>query len=247
MRVTILIAVLVALLEPIAALQCMPKAVARPHMRVTSRAVMMAGPSEEEQKAAERAETLEYFKTLGGFSFGSLGLFVALTAGAGMEDVLAGNLVLVALCAYGSYLLFFDGGVTQAALENQAIQQLAEEEGDIMTGAPRADVTALDAQATASDPSPAIRTVVDDGFARVNKAISPAVASELLAHVNAELEKKREEVQEGAIAESQSFGDVLMRENRYDLKLDLEPPVRGRPPCTRARTRLQPRGSNRST
>jgi len=65
------------------------------------------------EKAAEREETLEYFKTLGGFSFGSLGLFVALTAGAGMEDVQAGNLVLVALCVYGAYLLFFDGGVTE--------------------------------------------------------------------------------------------------------------------------------------
>ena len=79
----------------------------------------------------ERAETIEYAKTLGGFSFGSLGLFVALTEGAGMEDVLAGNLVLVALCAYGAYLLFFDGGVTQQALENQAIRQLSEEEGEI--------------------------------------------------------------------------------------------------------------------
>eukprot|EP00966_Prymnesium_polylepis_P048990 1133754-Prymnesium_polylepis.1 len=59
------------------------------------------GSFEEEQKEAERAETIEYFKTLGGFSFGSLGLFVALTTGAGMEDVLAGNIVLVALCAYG--------------------------------------------------------------------------------------------------------------------------------------------------
>ena len=31
-----------------------------------------------------------------------------------------------------SCTLFFDGGVTQKALENQAIQQLANEEGDIM-------------------------------------------------------------------------------------------------------------------
>ena len=61
-----------------------------------------------------------YFKVLGTFSFSSIGLFVALTAGAGIPDQYAGQLVLVALCAYGAYLLFFDGGVTQKALENQA-------------------------------------------------------------------------------------------------------------------------------
>ena len=54
---------------------------------------------EKQEKAAEREETIEYFKTLGTFSFGSLGFFLALTQGAGMEDVLAGNIVLVALCA----------------------------------------------------------------------------------------------------------------------------------------------------
>ncbi len=48
--------------------------------------------------------------------FGSLGLFVALIAGAGMEDVQT-NLVYVALCVYGAYLLFFDGGVTQRTAE----------------------------------------------------------------------------------------------------------------------------------
>lgn len=184
------------------------------------------GSFEDEQKAAERAETVEYFKTLGTFSFGSLALFVALTAGAGLEDVLAGNLVLIALCAYGSYLLFFDGGVTQAALEQQAIQQLAEEEGDIMSSAPRVSVTPFDAAATAAEPSGAIDTLVDDGYARVNGAISESVASELLEFVNAELEKEREQVRSGASAEAQRFGDVLMRENRYDLKLNLDPPVR---------------------
>ena len=56
--------------------------------------------------ASERLEVL----------FGSLGLFVALIAGAGMEDVQT-NLVLVALCVYGAYLLFFDGGVTQRTAE----------------------------------------------------------------------------------------------------------------------------------
>ena len=179
-----------------------------------------------QEKQEERAETVEYFKTLGGFSAASIGLFVALTAGAGMEDVAAGNIVLVALCAYGVYLLFFDGGVTQAALENQAIRQLAQEEGDIMSTAPRADVGAFSAEAVMASASPAVEALETDGYVRIDEALSPQTASALLAYVNEELEQKRAALTDDMDLASQSaFGDVLMRENRYDLMLDLEPPV----------------------
>ena len=142
-----------------------------------------------------------------------------------MEDILAGNIVLVSLCAYGAYLLFFDGGVTQAALENQAVQQLALEEGDIMATAPRAAFAAFDAAAAAADPSAAARALADEGCARVNGALSAGTAGALLAHVNADLEAKRRAAADDLAAESASFGDVLMRTNRYDLKLELAPPV----------------------
>ncbi|KAL3911374.1 MAG: hypothetical protein SGPRY_008719, partial [Prymnesium sp.] len=160
----------------------------------------------------ERAETLEYFKTLGSFSLGSFGLFVGLTSGAGLDDVAAGNLVLVALCAYGVYLLFFDGGITQAALEQQAIQQLAEEEGEIMSGAPRANIVPFDL--SSSQPQGAIDVLQTEGYTRVNRVISESVAEGMLAYVNQALVEKREEVASGATVESMSFGDVLMRENR---------------------------------
>ena len=186
-----------------------------------------AAPPRDEQKAAERAETVEYLKTLGGFTAGSFGLFTALTAGAGLEDVAAGNLVLVALCAYGAYLLFFDGGVTQAALENQAIMQLAQEEGDIMATAPRADVGVFAAEAVAVEPTPAVAKLERDGFARVDSVLAPETASELLTFVNAELEKKAAEAaSDDDLSATSSFGDVLMRDNRYDLLLDLDAPVR---------------------
>ena len=196
----------------------------RPNARAPPPSAMCDTSSE---KAAEREETLEYFKTLGGFSFGSLGLFVALTAGAGMEDVQAGNLVLVALCVYGAYLLFFDGGVTQKALENQAIRQLAEEEGEIMEEAPRANVGIYTAQAATADPAATVNTLASDGFVRVDQVISPATASALLAFVNAELERKQQALAAADLTAEGSFGDVLMRENRYDLLLDMDPPVRG--------------------
>jgi len=133
--------------------------------------------------------------------------------------------VLVALCLYGAYLLFFDGGVTQKALENQAIRQLAEEEGEVMEQAPRADVGVFAAQAAAAEPVAAVQVLDSDGYARVDDVISSETASKLLAYVNAELERKRSEL-EGDPALSSSFGDVLMRDNRYDLYLDLDPPVR---------------------
>ena len=177
---------------------------------------------EDDLKAAERAETIDYFKTLGGFSFGSLGLFVAFTAGAGLDDVVAGNLVLVLLCVYGAYLLFFDGGVTQAALESQALQQLAEEEGDIMATAPRADVKTFDASLTRAEPDAVAAVLRDEGFARVSGALSPETAGAMLDFVNDELEVKRAEAKEDALKADQTFGDVLMRENRYDMMLPLE-------------------------
>ena len=50
---------------------------------------------------------------------------------------MAGNLVLVALAAVGAYLFYFDGGVTQAALASQAVQEVASGEGELVAQAPR--------------------------------------------------------------------------------------------------------------
>lgn len=179
----------------------------------------------EAQKAAERAETAEYFKTLGGFTGLALGGFVALTQLAGFEDVQAGNLVLVALCLYGAYLLFFDGGVTQAALEKQAIQQLAEEEASVMASAPRAEVGIFEGTAAAAAPA-ATDFLRNGGFVRLNGLLSDETAAALLVHINDKLEEKRKEAAADMNAETKYFGDVLMRYNRYDLLLDLEAPVR---------------------
>lgn len=177
----------------------------------------------------ERAETLEYLTTLGGFTAGSVGLFVALTAGAGLEDIYAGNIVLVTLCAVGAYLLFFDGGATQKGLENQAVRQLAQEEGEVMAEAPRAAVSAVPAAAAAVEPAAVSSLLERDGFARVDEVLSAATAKAMLEHVNEELERKRAETAGADPADLRtegSFGDVLMRENRYDLYLDLDGPVR---------------------
>ena len=43
--------------------------------------------------------------------------------------------------------------------------------------------------------------------------------------VNAELERKQQALAAADLTAEGSFGDVLMRENRYDLLLDMDPPV----------------------
>lgn len=178
------------------------------------------GPSEEEAKA-ERAETIEYLKTLGGFTAAATGGFFALEA-CGLDDIAAGNAVLLALCAYGAGLLFFDGGVTQAALESQAIRQLAFEEGEILEQAPRAEIAEL----RPGDAASAVAALDKDGAVRIDEVLSPESSQALLAHVNACLEEKRKALQAQDLRAESSFGDVLMRENRYDLYLDLDPPVK---------------------
>ena len=84
----------------------------------------------------ERDETAQFLQILGGLSLGCVGVFSGASA-LGADDVVAGNLVLVALAAVGAYLFYFDGGVTQAALASQAVQEVASGEGELVAQAPR--------------------------------------------------------------------------------------------------------------
>ena len=79
---------------------------------------------------SEREEALLSLSITGGLLFGCFGLYYALTSAAGIDEVLTGQLVLLVLVAFGAYLVFFDGGATQAALEANAVQQMAAEEGE---------------------------------------------------------------------------------------------------------------------
>ena len=173
----------------------------------------------------EDDETLEAVKIASGFFGVSIVAYSAMTQLAGLDEVLAGNLVLVGLCIYGAYLLFFDGGVTQAALESQAILQLAVEEAEICAQAPQLALEGVAAQAVAAEPSGPSAALSEQGVLRVNGAVSEAVAAKALAYVNDELTKARTAAQDNLAEESRRFGDVLARTKRFDLKLDLDPPV----------------------
>ena len=174
---------------------------------------------------SESSETVEFLTTAGGFFAGCFALYGALTY-AGVEEVLAGNLVLLALCAIGAYLLFFDGGATQAALQAQAVQQVAMEEGDIMDQASRIELERVSADKLLSNPAAAAATLASDGVLRIDGALTQSTAASLLAQINSELESAIMKAKEDLAADTKYFGDVLARRNRHDLYLDLTPEVK---------------------
>ena len=125
-----LLSLCVVLLPQSAALVAPAPLLGRHHAAMLARPALLrhslhlrAPPPTMEEQLAEEDETLEAVKIAGGLSAACIGFYTALTYG-GVDDTLAGNLVLLALVAFGSYLLFFDGGATQAALEMQAVQEV---------------------------------------------------------------------------------------------------------------------------
>jgi len=164
----------------------------------------------------------------GGLSAGCIALYTGLTA-AGVGEVLAGNLLLLVLAGIGSYLIFFDGGTTQAALQAQAVQEVARNEGDLMDAAPldeQASCAGLLAAAVAVDGAEAERALGSDGLVRVDSALEVGTAEALRKFVDANLLQSLELVREGKKYESQLFGAVLSRANRFDLLLPLSPTVK---------------------
>lgn len=178
-----------------------------------------------QQQKSERSEALQALGISGGLLGGCFGLYYGLTSAAGVDEVLAGQLVLLTLVGFGSYLVFFDGGATQAALEAQAVQQMAADEGELMRSAPREAPATLSAATAAADPSVAAATLRSEGLLRVDGLVPPEATAALAAYVEARLVEGRAAVAEDAMREYQYFGAVLCRNNRYDLKLALEPPV----------------------
>ena len=175
----------------------------------------------------ERDETAQFLQILGGLSLGCVGVFSGASA-LGADDVVAGNLVLVALAAVGAYLFYFDGGVTQAALASQAVQEVASGEGELVAQAPREEAESRagrPAAAVAADPAAAADALRADGVVRIDGALSAAAADALAAHVDAELAAARSE--KPSLDADGRFGPVLSRTNRWDLKLRRGPAVDG--------------------
>lgn len=167
---------------------------------------------------ASRKETIQSLSITGGLLFGCFGLYNLCTS-AGVDEVLAGQVVLLTLVAFGTALVFFDGGITQAALEANAVQQMAAEEGMTMSKAPR---VALQAEPQAERWGDTLKT---DGLLRVDGLLPAEDARSLVSYVETRLSEGLEAVKEDEMKGYQYFGNVLVRNNRYDVKLKLDPPV----------------------
>ena len=186
---------------------------------------MMASPDEERKATAERKEALLGLGIMSGLFGGTFGFYYVLTSLGGVDEVLAGQLVLLALVGFGAFLVFFDGGATQAALESSAVQQMAADEGELMRPAPREVPPTRTAAATTAEPAAAAATLRTEGLLRVDGLVPPEATAALVEHVEKRLQAGRVAVKEDEMREYQYFGAVLCRNNRYDLKLALEPVV----------------------
>ena len=182
---------------------------------------MMPAPDAESRLTEERKEALLGVSIMSGLFAGTFGFYYVLTSLGGVDEVLAGQLVLLALVAFGAFLVFADGGATQAALESSAVQQMAAEEGGLMRQAPREALPTRTAAATTAEPAAAAATLRTEGLLRVDGLVPPEATAALVEYVEKRLQAGRVAVKEDAMREYQYFGAVLCRNNRLALGLGL--------------------------
>jgi ectoine hydroxylase-related dioxygenase (phytanoyl-CoA dioxygenase family) len=156
----------------------------------------------------------------------AFGPFYLLTELGGVDQEVAGALEIVGLSGYLAYLLFFDGGVTQAALQAEGVRQTILEEEDAMSKAPRAEIKEFSANEAASEPHVASSALEEEGYIRINKVLSPETTKQVLQHINAKHDDLKAKAKDDMAIQSKYFGDVLERNQRSDLFLDLDPVVR---------------------
>ena len=98
-----------------------------------------------------------------------------------------------------------------------------------MRTTPREDPATVSAADAAADPAAAAATMRSEGLLKVKGLVPlPEATAALVAHIEARLAEGRAVCKEDPVKEYQYFGGVLVRNNRYDLKLELEPPQRYR-------------------
>ena len=116
----------------------------------------------------------------------------------------------------GAALFFFDGGVTQRALEAGAVQQVANEEGALMEQSPLLPEFSIRASSLAEDYAAATAALDKEGVVFIDGLLSESLASELRTYVEKWLEQAKKEASEDTAPE-QRFGGVLSRTSRFEL------------------------------
>ena len=130
--------------------------------------------------------------------------------------------LVCAVCGMVGMLTSFDG--EQAASE-EALAEKVSAQVDAMRKAVSEPLSGVSAEQVASDGAAAASAFETQGVLRVDGAISPQTAAELLNEINATLERELSRAGQRGSSRglpSESFGNVYCKGNRYDLKLPLD-------------------------
>lgn len=138
------------------------------------------------------------------------------------------QLVVVLVCAVSGVVGMMTSFEGEQSTSEEALAEKVAAQVAAMRTATSEPVVGTPAEQVASDPSAAYSTFAARGLLRVDAALSPGTAAELLAEVNATLDRELSRAGRGGGGTSQgslpsdSFGNVYCKGNRYDLKLPLK-------------------------
>lgn len=136
--------------------------------------------------------------------------------GDGMAQLVV--VLVCAVCGMVGMLTSFEG---EQAASDEALAEKVAAQVAVMRTATSGPVVGMPADEVASGPTAACATFDQRGLLRVDGALSPTTAAELLAEVNVALERELSRAGRGGLP-SDVFGNVYCKGNRYDLKLPLE-------------------------
>lgn len=174
---------------------------------------------------ARELTAIDYGKTVGLALIPIVVGYYVLTTVFGFEQNLALGVEVSLVAAVNAYLFYIDKK-TQAGVKRDMRAEIAWNEANAIIEAPKAKVKVFSASDAIESPVPVVSALDIDGYLRLNQVLKPETAKDLLQHIEARLEEKRKEALADLASETANFGNVLMRENRWDLMLDLDPPVR---------------------
>ncbi|CAK0903138.1 unnamed protein product [Prorocentrum cordatum] len=98
----------------------------------------------------------------------------------------------------------------------------AEEEQELVEGAPTSTLPGLSPECLAADPEAAAITLAEEGLLRLNGILGTGMAAALHEHVDDMLKQSIQSVADGSMPYSSLFGEFMCREHRYDLLLPLD-------------------------
>ena len=131
-----------------------------------------------------------------------------------------GQLVVLAVCAVCGFVGMKLSLDSEQIKSEEALAEKVAKQVRAMRAASSSFVQGVPVGSLATDATTATTKFDNDGLLRLDAAISPETAAELLAEINATLEKELARAGGLSGLPSDAFGNVYCKGNRYDLKLN---------------------------